>query len=66
MIGSLVVTLPSSHRGGALVVEHAGRAATYRPAKGRLSFVAFYSDCRHQVKPVVSGGAIWCCVGVIR
>jgi hypothetical protein len=58
MVGSLVVTLPSSHKGGALVVEHAGRAATYRPAKGRLSFVAFYSDCRHQVKPVTAGHRI--------
>jgi len=55
MVGSLVVTLPSSHRGGALVVEHAGKSVTYRPPKGGLSFVAFYSDCRHQVQPVTSG-----------
>jgi len=55
MVGSLVVTLPSAHTGGALVVEHAGQSATYRPAKDALTFVAFYSDCRHQVKPVTSG-----------
>ncbi len=33
MVGSLVVTLPSSFKGGALVVEHRGEAATYRSAK---------------------------------
>lgn len=55
MVGSLVVTLPSSHKGGALVVEHAGKSITYRPPKSRLSFVAFYSDCGHQVQPVTAG-----------
>lgn len=55
MIGSLVVTLPSPFTGGALVVEHGGETATYRSSKKSLSFVAFYADCRHQVKPVRSG-----------
>ena len=55
MVGSLVVTLPSSFTGGALEVEHRGETATYRASKKRLSFVAFYSDCRHQIKPVKSG-----------
>lgn len=55
MVGSLVVTLPSSFKGGALVVEHGGEVATYRSSKQSLSFVAFYSDCRHQVRPVTSG-----------
>ena len=57
MIGSLVVTLPSSFKGGALVVEHGGETATYRSSK-LLSFVAFYADCHHQVKPVRSGHRI--------
>jgi hypothetical protein len=55
MIGTLVVTLPSAAKGGVLVVEHAGRSATYRSSKELLSFVAFYADCRHQVRPVTSG-----------
>lgn len=55
MVGSLVVTLPSSFKGGALVVEHRGQAATYRSAKGSLSFVAFYAGCRHQLRPATSG-----------
>jgi 2-oxoglutarate-Fe(II)-dependent oxygenase superfamily protein len=55
MVGSLVVTLPSAHEGGALVVKHAGHTATHRSAKNSLSFVAFYADCRHHVQPVRSG-----------
>jgi hypothetical protein len=55
MIGTLVVTLPSAATGGVLVVEHAGRTATYRSSKESLSFVAFYADCRHHVRPVTSG-----------
>ena len=55
MVGSLVVTLPSSFKGGALVVRHAGMSATYRSPKKSLSLVAFYADCRHEVRPVTSG-----------
>jgi hypothetical protein len=55
MIGTMVVTLPSASTGGVLVVEHAGQTATYRSSKESLSFVAFYADCRHHVRPVTSG-----------
>jgi hypothetical protein len=55
MIGTLAVTLPSAAKGGVLVVEHAGQTATYRASKESLSFVAFYADCRHHVRPVTSG-----------
>lgn len=55
MIGTLVVTLPSAAQGGVLVVEHTGKTATYRSSKDLLSFVAFYADCRHHVRPVTSG-----------
>ncbi len=55
MIGSLVVSLPSTFKGGALEVRHGGKTATYRGSKKALSCVAFYSDCRHEVKPVRSG-----------
>lgn len=58
MIASLVVGLPSAFRGGALEVQHGGETATYRGSKQALSLVAFYSDCRHQVKPVTSGHRI--------
>ncbi|MBT2466342.1 2OG-Fe(II) oxygenase [Streptomyces sp. ISL-66] len=55
MVGSLVVSLPSHHTGGELVVEHAGRSVTYQASRERLAFAAFYADCRHEVKPVKSG-----------
>lgn len=55
MVGTLVVGLPSTFRGGALEVRHRGQTATYRGSKTALSFVAFYSDCRHEVKPVTAG-----------
>jgi hypothetical protein len=55
MVGSVVLWLPSVHTGGELVVEHAGTRETYRGSRESLSFVAFYADCRHEVRPVRSG-----------
>ena len=55
MIGTLVVALPSAHIGGELVVGHGGEATTYRGPDSALSLVAFYADCRHEVRPVQSG-----------
>ena len=55
MVGTLVVSLRSAHTGGELVVEHGGESVTYRVPREELSFVAFYADCRHEVKPVKSG-----------
>ncbi len=55
MVASLVVSLPPMFTGGALEVHHRSRIATYRGSKKALSFVAFYSDCRHQIKAVRSG-----------
>ncbi|GGX69149.1 hypothetical protein GCM10010358_24440 [Streptomyces minutiscleroticus] len=55
MVGTLVVSLPSPHTGGELIVEHAGERVTYRASKQDLTLVAFYADCRHQVTPVRSG-----------
>jgi hypothetical protein len=55
MVGTLVVSLPSAHTGGELVIDHGGKTTTYRASKEELTFVAFYADCRHQVTPVRSG-----------
>ena len=55
MVATLVVGLPSIFKGGVLEVRHGGKTATYRGSRHALSFVAFFSDCRHQVKPVRSG-----------
>jgi hypothetical protein len=55
MVATLAVTLPSSFRGGSLVIEHGGETVTSRGSKSRLSFVAFYADCPHEVRPVTEG-----------
>jgi len=58
MVGTLVVVLPSRYRGGALVVRHNGDKKTFGRTRGadrNASLIAFYSDCRHEVRPVTSG-----------
>ena len=55
MIGTLVVVLPSNATGGDLVIEHQGQSVTYRPSRSSLTFVAFYADTRHEIRPVKSG-----------
>ncbi|HKS47973.1 MAG TPA: 2OG-Fe(II) oxygenase [Amycolatopsis sp.] len=55
MVGTLVVSLPSAHTGGELVIDHDGETRAYRASKEELTLLAFYADCRHQVTPVRSG-----------
>jgi hypothetical protein len=55
MVGTLVVSLPSFFKGGSLVVRHRGEKVTYRPSKKKLSLIAFYADCKHEVLPVKEG-----------
>jgi hypothetical protein len=55
MVGTLVVTLPAAFKGGAIVVEHQGEKVTYRASKQPVSFIAFYADCHHEVRPVKEG-----------
>jgi predicted 2-oxoglutarate/Fe(II)-dependent dioxygenase YbiX len=55
MIGTLVVILPSAFTGGAMVIEHHDEQVSFRAASGKLTFIAFYADCHHQVRPVTAG-----------
>jgi predicted 2-oxoglutarate/Fe(II)-dependent dioxygenase YbiX len=55
MVGTLVVTLPSSYAGGELMVGLGEEWKAYRGSKTALSLVAFYADCRHEVLRVQSG-----------
>lgn len=58
MIGTLVVTLPSSFRGGEMTVEQHGEVMTFRGSRSDLQLVAFYADCRHEVQRVTSGARV--------
>jgi len=55
MVGTLVVTLPSSYTGGELMVGHNEEWKACRGSKTALSLVAFYADCHHEVLRVKSG-----------
>lgn len=55
MVATLVVSLPSVHTGGELVVDDGGRPRTFRASRDELTLVAFYADRRHEVRPVRSG-----------
>jgi len=61
MFGTLVVTLPSTYRGGALRIRHAGREVrvdTNAADPSELSWVAFYADCEHEALPLREGNRI--------
>ncbi len=55
MVGTLVVILPSTLKGGAIVLERGDEKVTYRGSDAKLAFIAFYADCRHEVRPVREG-----------
>ena len=61
MFGTLVVTLPSAHRGGELRIRHAGREVTVDTSAAEFSelcYAAFYADCEHEALPVRAGKRI--------
>ncbi len=61
MFATLVITLPSAHRGGELVIRHAGREVVVDASGMEVSevrFVAFYADCEHEVRPITEGNRV--------
>jgi hypothetical protein len=58
MVATLVIALPSAHKGGELVVRHEGREkiVDFGPnSQFQTQFAAFYADCEHEIRPVRSG-----------
>ncbi|KAK9830460.1 hypothetical protein WJX72_011886 [[Myrmecia] bisecta] len=59
MFGSLVVCLSSEHTGGALRITQNGVSVKYdcggKAASNAVQWMAFYSDCEHEVEEVTSG-----------
>jgi predicted 2-oxoglutarate/Fe(II)-dependent dioxygenase YbiX len=58
MVATLVVLLPSKFNGGSLVVDQHGDKKKFpvpRNVSDKLTFIAFYPDCHHEVKKVTAG-----------
>lgn len=61
MLATLVLVLPSAHRGGLLQVNHGKLQQTFASElmqPGQSNWFAFYADCPHQVLPVESGNRV--------
>ncbi len=61
MVATLVISLPVAGTGGEIVIRHQGREkvidmTTDNPSE--LSWVAFFADCEHEIRPVTSGHRI--------
>ena len=58
MVATLVVVLPSDYKGGTLIIDHKGekhRITSRQTPADKATFIAFYADCHHEVKPVTDG-----------
>lgn len=59
MFATLVVSLPSRHAGGRLIVRHDGQTKEINfagpDAEFKTQFAAFYADCQHEIEPVTAG-----------
>lgn len=58
MFATLVVCLPSRHRGGELIVRHGEREVTIdvgRTEVTGINYAAFYADCVHEIRPITDG-----------
>ena len=69
MFGTLVISLPSVHKGGDLVVRHATGEKVFSLVGGEdaeLRYAAFYADCQHEVRPVESGNRLCLVYNLLR
>ncbi|KAH6672517.1 hypothetical protein B0J14DRAFT_74998 [Halenospora varia] len=58
MFATLVIALPSKHEGGEVRVTHAGQTKVFETSLTsdfNASYLAWFADVTHEVKPVLSG-----------
>lgn len=58
MFGSLVISLPSNYKGGILKVKHKNICKNFDLStdnKKEIKWVAFYSDCEHEITEILDG-----------
>ncbi|MDD8047635.1 MAG: 2OG-Fe(II) oxygenase [Verrucomicrobiota bacterium] len=61
MFATLVISLPSPHTGGDLLVSHGDETQTISlitQEASELRYAAFYADCLHEVRPVETGNRL--------
>uniref|UniRef100_A0A6B2L5S8 Fe2OG dioxygenase domain-containing protein n=1 Tax=Arcella intermedia TaxID=1963864 RepID=A0A6B2L5S8_9EUKA len=60
MFGSLVINLPTAHKGGELIVRQhqKDQVFAFSSDENALQWAAFYSDCEHEIQPVTEGTRI--------
>ena len=70
MFGTLVIGLPSNHKGGELKVNFDDREHSIDFSEAcnsyKMPFVGFFADCEHEVKPVLSGYRICLAYNLIK
>lgn len=69
MFATLVVSLPSPHSGGTLLVRHAGKEVSLDLCpweSAEIRYAAFYADCEHEVLPVTDGYRICLVYNLLR
>jgi len=57
MVATMVVVLPTKHKGGELIIDHKGEKKILKGAGvlKNISCFSFYADCFHEVKEVTDG-----------
>lgn len=59
MFGTLIIALPSNHKGAELIVRFEGvekvNDFSVDSSQGKITYAAFYADCDHEVKPLLEG-----------
>ncbi|OTA97951.1 hypothetical protein M434DRAFT_26350 [Hypoxylon sp. CO27-5] len=55
MFGTLVISLPSSHEGGDVIVTHQGYSQRYETSRHDMACAFWFSDVSHEVLPVKRG-----------
>ena len=70
MFATLVVALPSKHKGGELIVRFDGREEHIDFSKAAdnylLSYAAFYADCEHEITRITSGYRLCLVYNILR
>ena len=71
MFGTLIVQLPSEHKGGVLTVEHKGEKREYafeKPSQwgDETRYVAFFADCEHSLSEVTAGVRLVLAYNLVR